>query len=368
MNAYAPKKKIKVGILGATGMVGQQYVKLLSNHPWFIVSYVAASSRSAGKTYGQAVSGRWHMDREIPEEVKKLTVHDANEVSEAAGNCSFVFSSLEIEDKEALRNLENEYAKAGLPVVSNASAHRQTEDVPMIIPEINADHLEMIPLQQKKRNWRRGFVIVKPNCSLQSYMAPIFALIKAGYEINKILVTTMQAVSGAGYPGVASLDILDNVVPYIGGEEEKTEQEPLKILGEIKNGVFVKKEGILISAHCNRVPVTDGHLACVSIGFSEKKPRQDEIIKIWGNFSGLPQELGLPFAPSKPIIYREEPNRPQTRKDRNADKAMAVTVGRLRPCPVLDYKFAALSHNTVRGAAGGGILNAELAVAKNYIS
>ena len=254
-----------------------------------------------------------------------------------------------------------------MAVVSNASANRHTDDVPLLIPEINSDHLKMIDVQKKNRGFDKGFIVVKPNCSLQSYLTPIFALNQAGFPVEKIFITTLQAVSGAGYPGVPSLDMIDNVVPFIGGEEEKTENEPLKILGSIEGEKFVENENIKISAHCTRVPVTDGHLACVSILFKDKKPTKDEILNIWKNFKSRPQELDLPFAPVQPIIYRDEDNRPQPKKDRDTDKGMAVTVGRLRPCNIFDFKFMALSHNTVRGAAGGGILNAELLVKEGYI-
>ena len=359
--------KIQVGVIGATGMVGQNYIRFLNNHPWFEVSYVAASARSAGKTYQEAVDGRWLMEEEIPAALKTLKVEDANEVDCAIGNCSFIFSAVEI-DKESVRKLEDQYAKNGFPVVSNNSAHRHTSDVPMLIPEINPHHIEILPSQQERFGNKGGFIVVKPNCSLQSYMAPVFALIQARYPISEMIITTLQAVSGAGYPGPSSLDMIDNVVPYIGGEEEKSEVEPMKILGSIQNGEFKVYDEIKISAHCNRVPVMDGHVACTSLKFADKKPELDEIATIWRNFKSIPQELDLPFAPKQPIIVREEVNRPQPRKDRNDDKAMAVSVGRLRPCNVFDVRFVGLSHNTVRGAAGGGILNAELLKAKGFLS
>jgi aspartate-semialdehyde dehydrogenase len=363
--------KIPVGILGATGMVGQQYIALLENHPWFEVSYLAASPRSAGKKYREAVAGRWHLVKPCPDAVANLTVEDANDVSRAAaagkqGNCGFVFSALEM-GKEEIRVLEEAYAAAGIPVVSNASAHRRTPDVPMLIAEINPEHLDLIPVQRANRGWDRGFIVVKPNCSIQSYMTPLYALIRAGYEVSRLFVTTLQAVSGAGYPGVPSLDMIDNVIPYIGGEEEKSEQEPLKILGTLNGGGIENASGPRISAHCNRVPVSDGHTACVSLEFSGRKPSIDEVKRIWASFTALPQELGLPLAPKQPIILREEADRPQPRMDRNADKAMAVTVGRIRPCTIFDLRFTGLSHNTVRGAAGGGVLNAELLKARGYL-
>ncbi|GHV95891.1 aspartate-semialdehyde dehydrogenase [Spirochaetia bacterium] len=364
--------KISVGVLGATGMVGQNYIALLNDHPWFEVRYVAASPRSAGKKYKDAVAGRWQLAKTYAPPVGEIMVEDANDVSRAVaafkrGDCSFVFSALEM-GKDETRALEEAYAAAGIPVVSNASAHRWTPDVPMLIAEVNHQHADIIPTQQKARGWNRGFIVVKPNCSIQSYMAPVHALAKAGYTAERIIVSTLQAVSGAGYPGVPSLDMIDNIVPYIGGEEEKSEKEPLKIFGTIENGVFQNAALPKISAHCNRVPVTDGHTACVSLEFGAKKPSSmEEIIKIWTTYRSLPQELDLPMAPKQPIIYREENDRPQPRKDRDTDKAMAVVIGRLRPCNVFDIRFTALSHNTVRGAAGGGILSAELLKHKGYL-
>ena len=364
-------KKIPVGILGATGMVGQNYITLLNDHPWFEVRYIAASPRSAGKSYAEAVAGRWQLVSAYAPHVGRIMVEDANDVSKAAaanqrGDCAFVFSALEM-GKEETAALEEAYAAAGIPVISNASAHRWTADVPVLIGEINPGHTDIIPIQQKARGWDRGFIAVKPNCSIQSYMAPLHALAMAGYPAQRLIVTTMQAVSGAGYPGVPSLDMIDNIVPYIGGEEEKTEKEPLKIFGTIAGGV-IKNAGLPeISACCNRVPVIDGHTACVNLEFAGKKPPLDEIKRIWASYKQLPQEANLPMAPAQPIIYREEVNRPQPRKDRDADKAMAVVVGRLRPCNVFDIRFTSLSHNTVRGAAGGGILNAELLKHKGYL-
>jgi aspartate-semialdehyde dehydrogenase len=366
------QNKIPVGILGATGMVGQQYISLLNDHPWFEVCYTAASPRSAGKKFADAVAGRWQLVKPYAPHVGGILVEDANDVNRAIaafkkGQCSFVFSALEMSKDETFA-LEEKYAAAGLPVISNTSAHRWTNDVPVLIGEVNPDHTDIIPLQKKNRGWDRGFIAVKPNCSIQSYMKPIHALTLAGFPTKRIIVTTMQAVSGAGYPGVPSLDMIDNIVPYIGGEEEKSEKEPLKIFGSIENGVFKNAENMKISAHCNRVPVVDGHTACVSLEFADKKPSLEEIKNIWVNYRGLPQEADLPMAPKQPIIYREEDNRPQPRKDRDADKAMAVVIGRLRPCSVFDIRFVALSHNTVRGAAGGGILNAELLKHKGFLN
>jgi aspartate-semialdehyde dehydrogenase len=359
-------KKLKVGVIGATGMIGQNYLRLLSRHPWFEVVYLAASPNSAGKKYADAVAGRWHMKEDIPDEFRDVVVEDAGNVSKAVGKCRLVFSAVEM-DKKAIMALEEEYAGRGFAVVSNNSAHRNTEDVPVMVPEINHSHLDIIPQQQKKRGWKQGFIVVKPNCSIQSFMLPLYALIKAGYPVDRMIVTTLQAVSGAGYPGPASIDMIDNVLPYISGEEEKSEVEPAKILGRIEGGRVVPDESIRISAHCNRVAVSDGHTACVSLKFSDKKPDMDEVIGIWRNFTSLPQELKLPSAPVPPIIYRDEIDRPQPRKDRDAGGGMAVTVGRLRECNVFDYRFVGLHHNTVRGAAGGSILTAELLMARGLL-
>ena len=359
-------EKIAVGVIGATGMVGQNYIRLLEDHPWFEVSHVSASPGSAGKRYEDAVAGRWHMRTPIPERVRDLVVADANQISQAPGKCRLVFSAVDM-DKAAVKQLELDYAANGFAVVSNNSAHRHTPDVPMIIPEINPHHLDIIPAQRKNRGWDNGLIAVKSNCSIQSYMAPLYALLKAGHGVRRMILTTLQAVSGAGYPGPASIDLIDNIVPFIGGEEEKSEIEPLKVLGKIENGAIVNDVSIDISAHCNRVPVIHGHTACVSLEFSGEKPGLEEIAAIWRDFSGVPQELDLPFAPKRPIILREEKDRPQPRIDRDLDKAMAVTVGRLRPCNVFDIRFVALHHNTVRGAAGGAILTAELLKARGYI-
>jgi aspartate-semialdehyde dehydrogenase len=364
--------KIPVGVLGATGMVGQNYITLLNEHPWCEVRYVAASPRSAGKKSRDAVIDRWQLSGAYAPHVGELAVEDANDVGKAAqaykqGALSFVFSALEM-DKEQTRSLEDAYAAADIPVISNSSAHRWTADVPVLIAEINHAHTEIIPAQRKKRGWTRGFITVKPNCSIQSYMTPIHALAQGGFPAQRLIVSTMQAVSGAGYPGVPSLDMIDNIVPYIGGEEEKSEKEPLKIFGAIENGVIQNAALPEISAHCSRVPVTDGHTACVSLEFGERKPKSlDEIKKIWSEFRSIPQELNFPMAPERPIIITEEINRPQPRKDRDADKGMAVVAGRLRPCNVFDIRFVALSHNTIRGAAGGGILSAELLKHKGYL-
>lgn len=361
-------EKINVGVLGATGMVGQRYIKLLEDHPWFKVTYVAASPRSAGKLYKDAVSSRWLIGADIPCDVKDLTVQDANDAKAALGKCKFVFSALEM-DKEAIKALEASYAAEGIPVVSNASANRWTEDVPMLVPEINYSHLDIIKKQQEGRGWSKGFIVVKPNCSLQTYMMPLHALIMAGYPVKRMIVTTEQAVSGAGYPGVPSYDMIDNIVPYIGGEEEKTEKECLKILGKVNGSKIENASAPLVSSTCTRVPVIDGHTAIVNLEFDlpeDKKPSLEEIERVWTSYKSVPQELNLPSAPVHPIVVRHEENRPQPRRDRESEKGMACVIGRLRKCNVFDVKFVALSHNTKRGAALGGILNAELLKAKGF--
>lgn len=358
--------RLRVGVLGATGMVGQNFLRLLANHPWFEVVYLAASPNSAGKKYTDAVAGRWHMKEDMPTAVKNIVVEDASNVDKAIGKCSLVFSAVEM-DKQAILATEMEYAKKGFAVVSNNSAHRSTEDVPVMIPEINPEHLDIIPAQRKHYGWSKGLLAVKPNCSIQSYMIPLFALMKAGYTIDKMIVTTLQALSGAGYPGPAAIDLVDNTLPYISGEEEKSEVEPRKIFGKILDGKFVLDDSMKISSHCNRVPVTDGHTACCSIQFAVRKPSAEEIIRIWRGFRALPQELKLPSAPDPVLIYRDEVDRPQAQKDRDAGNGMAITVGRLRKCNVFDYRFIGLHHNTVRGAAGGAILTAELLKAKGWV-
>lgn len=358
--------RMNVGVIGATGMVGQNYLRLLANHPWFTVNYVAASPQSAGKTYAQAVAGRWHMNGDIPDAVQQLVVGDASDVAAAQGKCDLIFSAVSL-DKKAVTALELAYATAGFPVVSNNSAHRATPDVPMVIPEINPGHLDVIADQRRARGWTTGCIAVKSNCSIQSYMTPVWALWQAGYKPRTMIISTLQALSGAGHPGVASLDIQDNIVPLIKGEEEKTEIEPLKIFGRVEGGAIVNDASIAISAHCNRVAVVDGHTACVSLQFDGAAPALDEVVRIWRQFRAAPQELDLPMAPQRPIICRDEADRPQPRKDRDADKGMAVTVGRLRPCNVFDIRFVGLHHNTVRGAAGGAILTAELMKARGVI-
>lgn len=355
-------KKIPVGILGATGMVGQQYLQLLADHPWFEVAFLASSEHSAGKSYAQAIAGRCHMPEKIFERYSLLPVHSMDQIEAAKVNCRFVFSAV---SSEAAKMYEELYAKNGLPVISNVSYHRSTPDVPVLIPEVNPEHAEMIRIQQNNRQWDKGFIVAKPNCSLQSYMIPLAPLHRK-FKVARLSVTTLQAISGAGHPGVPSLDILGNIVPFIGGEEEKSEQEPLKIWGSMNGQGISPAQGITIAAHCNRVPVIDGHLACVSVAF-EKKPSSDEILEMWSTYQGLPQQLQLPSAPNQVIIYNSDKDRPQPRLDKDAGKGMSITVGRLRECPLLDYRFVALSHNTIRGAAGGGILNAEFLLRQGYM-
>lgn len=353
-------RKIPVGVLGATGMVGQQYIQLLAEHPWFEVSFLASSELSAGKTYGEAIAQKGLVA--IPERYLHLPVHSIDQIPLARRSCSFVFSAM---SDDAAKLYEEKYAENGVPVVSNAAHHRKSPDVPVLIPEVNPEHAKIIPVQQRNRKWERGFIVAKPNCSLQSYMIPL-APLHQQFRVSHLLVTTLQAVSGAGYPGVSSLDIVDNVIPYIANEEEKSEQEPLKIWGNMESQGICSAKNISISAHCNRVAVLDGHMACVSVKF-EQRPSEADILNLWHSYQGMPQQLRLPSAPGNSIVYRKESDRPQPRKDREAGKGMSVTVGRLRECPVFDYRFAALSHNTVRGAAGGGILNAEFLMQQGYL-
>lgn len=353
-------KKIPVAVLGATGMVGQHYIALLAEHPWFEVKFLAASEQSAGKSYSEAVSGRWFIPSIIPKSISTMKVQRVEEIE--ASNCTCVFSAM---NNDGAKIWEECLAEKGFAVLSNASYHRMARDIPIIIPEVNPDHSQVIHLQRKNRHWEKGFIAVKPNCSLQSFIIPLKPL-HDRFEVKKIIITTLQATSGAGYPGISSLDIVDNVIPYISGEEEKSEQESLKIWGIAEPAGISLNSKISISVHCNRVPVLDGHLACVSVEFT-KKPELEEIIPIWQNFQGVAQQLNLPSAPLNPIEYREEKDRPQPRLDRHAGKGMTITVGRLRPCNLLHYRFTALSHNTIRGAAGGNILNAELLYKKGFI-
>lgn len=358
------EKKLRVGILGATGMVGQRFITLLENHPWFEVVTVAASPRSAGRTYEEAAKGRWKMTTPMPEAVKGLIVKDVNDVDAVAPDVDFVFSAVDM-SKEEIKAIEEAYAKTETPVVSNNSAHRWTPDVPMVVPELNPEHLAVIADQRKRLGTTRGFIAVKPNCSIQSYTPALHAL--RDFGIKTVVATTYQAISGAGKTFKDWPEMVDNVIPYIGGEEEKSEQEPLRIWGRVENGQIVKAESPVITTQCIRVPVSDGHTAAVFVDF-EKKPSKEEIIERWNSFRGLPQALKLPSAPKQFIRYFEEDNRPQTALDRNYENGMGVCVGRLREDIVYDYKFVGLSHNTIRGAAGGGVLIAELLTAQNYIT
>lgn len=356
--------KLKVGILGGTGMVGQRFVSLLENHPWFEVVTVAASARSAGKTYEEAVGSRWKMTTPMPESVKKLIVKNVQDIDEVSAGVDFVFSAVDM-TKEEIKAIEEAYAKAEIPVVSNNSAHRWTPDVPMVVPELNPEHLEVIASQKKRLGTKRGFIVVKPNCSIQSYTPALHALRE--YKPKLVVATTYQAISGAGKTFKDWPEMLDNVIPYIGGEEEKSEQEPLRIWGKVVDGQIVKAEEPVITCQCLRVPVSDGHTAAVFVNF-EKKPSKEEILKAWAEFKGLPQELELPSAPKQFIKYFEEDNRPQANLDRNYENGMGICLGRLREDKVFDYKFVGLSHNTLRGAAGGAVLTAELLKAQGYIT
>ena len=356
-------KTYRVGVVGATGMVGQRFISLLENHPWFQLTAVAASPRSAGKPYGQVVEGRWAMTTPIPEKVRDMIVLDASKVEEVASKVDFVFCAVDMK-KDEIRTLEEAYAKAECPVVSNNSAHRFTPDVPMVIPEINSQHTKIIPAQRARLGTKRGFIAVKSNCSLQSYVPALHPLM-GEFGVNKALVCTYQAISGAGKTFATAPEIVDNVIPYIGGEEEKSEQEPLKIWGSIQDGKIVPVTSPSITAQCFRVACSDGHMAAVFVSF-DKKPTIQQIKDCWANFSGEPQKLQLPSAPKQFLHYFEEENRPQTKLDRNLENGMAVSIGRLREDTQYDYKFVCLSHNTLRGAAGGAVLLAELLAAQGY--
>lgn len=356
-------EKKRAGILGATGMVGQRFVTLLSGHPWFEISVLAASSRSAGKSYEDAVGDKWKMDTPMPEEVKKMTVRNITDIDDIAGDVDFVFSAVNM-SKDEIRSIEEAYAKAEIPVVSNNSAHRWTPDVPMVIPEINPEHFAVIESQKKRLGTKRGFIAVKPNCSIQSY-TPCLAAWRE-FEPTKVAVSTYQAISGAGKTFADWPEMEGNIIPYISGEEEKSEQEPLKVFGRVENGVIVKAESPLISAQCIRVPVLNGHTATVSISF-KNKPSKEVLIEKLRSFSGEPQALKLPHAPEHFIQYMDEDDRPQVRLDVDAEGGMGITIGRLREDSIFDYKFVGLSHNTLRGAAGGAVLLAELLAAKGYM-
>lgn len=357
------EKKLKVGVLGATGMVGQRFAALLENHPWYEVVTVAASPRSAGRTYEEAVGSRWKMDAPMPEALRNLVVMNVNEVEKVADGVDFVFSAVDM-TKEEIRAIEEAYAKAGIPVVSNNSAHRWTPDVPMVVPEINPEHFDVIPFQRKRLGTDRGFIAVKPNCSIQSY-APALTAWKE-FEPYEVVAATYQAISGAGKTFKDWPEMEGNIIPYIGGEEEKSEEEPLRLWGQIQDGVIVKAKSPVITCQCIRVPVLNGHTAAVFVKF-RKKVTKEELIEKLAHFKGLPQELGLPSAPAQFIRYMEEEDRPQIRADVDFEHGMGISVGRLRGDKVYDFKFVGLSHNTVRGAAGGAILCAELLTAKGYI-
>jgi aspartate-semialdehyde dehydrogenase len=357
------QKKLQVGVLGATGMVGQRFVSLLADHPWFELTLVAASANSAGKSYEEAVAGRWAVPGGIPGATARLTVEDASDVAKIAPRVDFVFCAVDM-TKEETAKLEEDYARAEIPVVSNNSAHRGTPDVPMMIPEINADHARVIEAQRKRLGSKRGFVAVKPNCSLQSYVPAIHPLLEFGP--SKIAVCTYQAISGAGKTFQSWPEMVDNVIPFIKGEEEKSEKEPMKIWGRLAEGRIENAKTPVITAQCIRVPVSDGHMAAVFVSF-DRKPSRDDILARWKAFEGPPQQAKLPSAPAPFLQYFEEDNRPQTRLDRDAGNGQAVTIGRLRPDAVFDWRFVALSHNTVRGAAGGAVLTAELLAQQGWI-
>ena len=354
--------KRAVGVIGATGMVGQRFLTLLENHPYFEVTALAASARSAGKTYREAVGERWKMRTPMPEAFADMTMLDAADIAEMKKRCNFVFCAVDMK-KEDIRALEEAYARAEITVVSNNSAHRWTPDVPMVIPEINADHLAVIAAQRKRLGTARGFIAVKPNCSIQSYVPALSALLE--YEPTEVVATTYQAISGAGKTFREWPEMVDNVIPFIGGEEEKSEQEPLRVWGRVENGVIVKAAAPVITTQCIRVPVTDGHTAAVFVKF-RNKPTKEQILTAWKNFSGKPQELGLPHAPAQFITYFEEENRPQAALDRDLYGGMGISVGRLREDALYDWKFVGLSHNTLRGAAGGAVLIAELLHREGY--
>lgn len=357
--------KYSVGIVGATGMVGQRFVQLLDGHPWFELTTVSASARSAGKTYAQAVGARWAMDCPMPDTVKNMIVLDAvKDKEDIAKKVDFVFSAVDMK-KDEIRSLEEAYAKLECPVVSNNSAHRWTDDVPMVIPEVNPEHLSVIASQKERLGTKRGFIAVKSNCSIQGYATALHPL--RCFDIEKVLVCTYQAISGAGKTFETWPEMVDNLIPYIGGEEEKSEREPLKLWGEVEDGIIKTATAPSITAQCIRVPVSDGHMAAVYVTF-KNKPSQEQIESIWNEFKGRAQELELPSAPKQFLHYFEEQDRPQPFLDRDREGGMAVTLGRLRPDTQYDYKFIGLAHNTLRGAAGGAVLLAELLCAEGYIS
>ena len=357
------QKKLRAGIIGATGMVGQRFVTLIADHPYFEISALAASASSAGKCYEEAVGSRWKLSEPMPELVKTMPVLDASDISAMKEKVDFVFCAVNM-PKEEIKALEEAYAKAEIPVVSNNSANRWTPDVPMVIPEINASHLDVIPFQKARLGTKKGFIAVKPNCSIQSYVPALTPLLD--FCVKEVCVTTLQAISGAGKTFASFPEILDNVIPYIGGEEEKSENEPLKVWGSVRNGVIEAAASPVISATCTRVPASDGHLATVAVNF-ERKPTIEEILSRWETFEGEAQKLSLPSAPAKFLTYFDDPARPQTHLDRDLYRGMGISVGRLREDKLFDYKFVALSHNTLRGAAGGAVLTAELLYRKGYL-
>ncbi len=357
-------EKLRVGIIGATGMVGQRFIMLLSEHPYFEITALVAGPRSAGKPYSEAVEGRWKMKTECPEKILNMNVISSDDIDTVGKLVDFVFCAVNM-SKDETKALEERYAKAEIPVVSNNSANRWTPDVPMVIPEVNDAHLEVIEAQRVRLGTKRGFIAVKPNCSIQSYVGALAPLRK--YGIKEVVATTYQAISGAGKTFNEWPEMIDNLIPYIGGEEEKSEKEPLRVFGEVKDGVIVPATEPVITTQCLRVPVTDGHMAAVFVKF-ENTPTKEQILEDWKNFSGKPQSLGLPSAPSQFLTYFEEDNRPQTAIDRDLYGGMGVSIGRLRPDTVYDYKFVGLSHNTLRGAAGGAVLIAELLYREGYIT
>ncbi len=357
-------QKLKAGIVGATGMVGQRFITLVENHPYFEITALVASPRSAGKKYREAVDGRWKMKTEIPESVKDMEIISSEDIDKISSLVDFVFCAVDMK-KDEIRELEYKFARAEIPVISNNSAHRWTPDVPMVIPEINPEHLSVISDQRKRLGTTRGFIAVKPNCSIQSYVPALTPLLK--YKPTTVLATTYQAISGAGKTFNEWPEMIDNVIPYIGGEEEKSEQEPLKIWGSVENGEIVKAKEPLITTQCIRVPVTDGHTAAVFVKF-ENKPSKEDILNAWKEYKGRAQELELPSAPEQFLTYFEEDNRPQARLDRDIYGGMGITIGRLREDSVFDYKFVGLSHNTLRGAAGGAVLIAELLYREGYLT
>ncbi|MBU5590726.1 aspartate-semialdehyde dehydrogenase [Clostridium sp. MSJ-4] len=356
--------KLNVGILGGTGFVGQRLITLLADHPYFEIKEIAASERSSGKKYVEAVEGKWKLNLPIPEKIKNITVKNITEVEEISSAVDFVFCAVNMATEDIIK-IEESYAKAETPVISNNSAHRMMEDIPMIIPEINSNHFEIISEQKKRLGTTRGFIVTKPNCSIQSYVPAVNALLK--YKPKKIMVSTYQAISGSGKVFSDWPEITDNVIPYIGGEEEKSENEPLKIWGNIEEGKIILAKEPIISAQCIRVPVSDGHLATVSVSF-EKKPTKEDIIKAWKEFESKPQLLSLPSAPKQFLTYFDEDNRPQTKLDRDLYMGMGISLGRLREDKLFHYKFVCLSHNTLRGAAGGSVLTAELLKAEGYLT